>query len=185
MERNADTEILRVWTKQAREEQMMPLDEIRRKAARLDANTRRWRVVTAVLFAVLVIWEAWQVWTQVEVLERAGDLLTIAALVYVAYRFRKRRMAPPPVVLGRTNGADFYVAELVRQRDLSRDSWGYLLPFAPGVALALLGGGIEDRPISHVIALVAFGIALFLGVAWWNAHTARRFQREIDALDLS
>lgn len=185
MESSADTEILRLWQRQAREEQMMPLDEIRTKAERLDAKTRRWRVATAVLFILLLIWEAWQVWIQEEMLERAGDLLTIAAFVYVAYRFRKHRLAAPPVALGRTNCVDFYRAELVRQRDLSKDSWGYLLPFVPGVALALFGGGLEDRPTSHMIALVAFGVALFLGVAWWNAHTARKLQNEIDALDAS
>ena len=118
-------------------------------------------------------------------LERAGDLLTIAAFVYIAYRFRKYRLAAPPVALGRTNSVDFYRAELVRERDLSKDSWGYLLPFVPGVALALLGRGLEDRPTSHMIALVAFGVVLFVGVAWWNAHTARKLQNQIDALDAS
>ena len=54
MESNADTEILTLWQQQAREEQMMPLDEIRTKAEQLDAKTRRWRVVTAVLFILLV-----------------------------------------------------------------------------------------------------------------------------------
>ena len=88
-------------------------------------------------------------WIQPETLERAGDLLTIAALVYIAYRFRKQRLSAPPVALGRTNCVDFYRAELVRQRDLSKDSWGYLLPFVPGVALALFGGGFEDRPTSQ------------------------------------
>jgi hypothetical protein len=185
MESNADIEILSLWQKQARQEEMMPLDEIQTKAERLDAKTRRWRVVTAMLFILLLIWESWQVWIQPDMLERAGDLLTIAAFVYVAYRFRKQRMAVPPVALGRTNSADFYRAELIRQRDLSKDSWGYLLPFVPGVALALFGGGFADRPTSQLIALVTFGVALFLGVAWWNAHTARRLQNEINDFDAS
>ena len=185
MESNADAAILRLWQKQAGEEQMMPLDEIRIKAERLDTKTRRWRVVTAMLFILLLIWEAWQVWIQEEMLERAGDLLTIAAFVYIAYRFRKYRLAAPPVARGRTSCVEFYRSELVRQRDLSKDSWGYLLPFVPGVALALFGGGLEDRPTSHMIALVVFGVALFLGVAWWNAHTARKLQNEIDGIDAS
>ena len=179
MESNADTEILRLWMIQAREEPLTPVDEIRTRAERLDTKTRRWRGATAVLVILLVIVEAWQVWRGEEMLERAGDLLTIAAFVYIAYRFRKQRLAAPPVALGRTNCIDFYRAELVRQRDLSKDSWGYLLPFVPGVALSL--GLFEDRPTSHRIALVALGVALFLGVAWWNAHTARRLQNDIDA----
>jgi hypothetical protein len=91
--------------------------------------------------------------------------------------------APGIVALGRTNCADFYRAELVRQRDLSKDSWGFLLPFVPGMALALLDGVLEARSTSQLIALVAGGIGLFLGIAWWNAHTARKLQSEIDALD--
>jgi hypothetical protein len=164
---------------------MMPLDDIRTKAERLDTRTRLWRVVTAGLFVLLLIVEAWQVWIGEEMLERAGDLLTIAAFAYIAYRYRKHRLAAPPVALGRTNCVEFYRAELLRQRDLSKDSWGYLLPFVPGVALALFGGGFEDRPTSQLIALVAFGVALFLGIAWWNAHTARKLQNEIDAFDAS
>jgi hypothetical protein len=49
----------------------------------------------------------------------------------------------------------------------------------------LFGVGLEDRPTSHIIALVAFSVALFLGVAWWNAHTARKLQNELDGLDAS
>jgi hypothetical protein len=146
-------------------------------------NTRRSRVATGVLVILLVIWEAWQVWIQQETLERAGDLLTIAAFCHVVYRFRKHRLAAPPVALGRTNGADFYRAELIRQRDLSKDSWGFLLPFVPGVTLSLFGGGFENRPASQVIALVAFGVALFVSIALWNAHTVHKLQRDIDTLD--
>ena len=71
-----------------------------------------------------------------------------------------------------------------RARSFERQ-WGYLLPFVPGVALALLGRGLEDRPTSHMIARVASGVVLFVGVAWWNAHTARKLQNDIDALDAS
>jgi hypothetical protein len=185
MESSADTEILRLWEQQSRGEQIMPPDDIRTKAERLDNKTRRWRVVTAALFALLLIKGALEVWTQVGILEKAGDLLLMAALVYTAYRYRKQRLAAPPVALGRTNCVDFYRAELVRQRDLSQDSWGYLLPFVPGLALALLDGVLAARTTSQLIALVAGFVGLFLGIAWWNAHTARKFQSEMDAFDAS
>jgi hypothetical protein len=51
------------------------------------------------------------------------------------------------------------------------------------VFLALFGGEVSGRPTSQIIALAAFGVALFLAIAWWNAHTSRKFQGEIDALD--
>jgi hypothetical protein len=185
MNGNADTEILRLWQQEAGEEQLMPLDEIRTKAERLDTKTRRWHVFTLGLVLLLLIEGALEVWIQEGMLEKAGDLLLMAALVYVAFRYRKQRLPAPPVALGSTNCVDFYRAELRRQRDLSKDSWGYLLPFVPGVALALLDGGLEARSTSQLIALVAGGVMLFISIAWWNAHTARKLQREIDAFDAS
>jgi hypothetical protein len=183
MDQNADVAVYAIWQQQEREEEMMPLDEIRARAERLDAKTRRWRGVTAALFILLVIVEALQVWREEALLERAGDSLTIAALVYVAYRFRRQRLAAPPVALGRANSIEFYRAELARQRDLSKDSLGYLLPFVPGVTLALFGRGLGERSPGQTIAVIVFGIALFLAAAAWNAYTARKLQSEIDALE--
>ncbi|HEY1302260.1 MAG TPA: hypothetical protein VGF24_01845 [Vicinamibacterales bacterium] len=148
-------------------------------------KTRRWRVIAVPLFIVLLIAESFKAWIQDAMLERAGALLTIAALLYVAYRFRKYLQAAPPVALGKTNCLAFYRSELIRQRDLSKDNWGYLLPFVPGVALGLFGDGFEHRPMGQVVALMASGVSLFLVIAWWNARAARKLQREIDALDAS
>jgi hypothetical protein len=183
MDSNVDVAVWRLWQQQTRAERITPVDEIRAKAERLDANTRRWRTLTTLLFILLVMVEAVQVWIQEAPLERAGDSLTIAALMYVAYRFRRQRLAAPPVALGRTNGVEFYRAELIRQRNLSTDSWGYLLPFVPGVTLALFGRGLEDRSWGQTLAIMIVAVALFLGVAFWNAYTARKLQNEIDALD--
>jgi hypothetical protein len=182
MANNADTDIHRLWHEQPRGEQTMPLSEIRTKAERLDAKTRRWNAVSAMSIVLLLIAESWQVWINEELLERVGDALTMAALLYIAYRYHSQHRAAPPPTLGSTNCVEFYRAELVRQRDLAGDSWAYLLPFVPGVTLSLLGGPLQDRPTSQVMALAAFGVALFLGIAWLNAHTARKLQRDIDAL---
>ena len=51
----------------------------------------------------------------------------------------------------------------------------------PGVALSLFGG-IGDRTATQAILLVAFGVALFAGVTWWNARAARNLQAELDTL---
>jgi hypothetical protein len=110
---------------------------------------------------------------------------SLESVVYVAYRYRKWRLAAPPVALGRTNCVEFYRAELLRQRDLSKDSWDYLLPFVPGMTLAILDGVLEARRATDRIVLVLLGVALFLGLAWWNAHAAHKLQNEIDALDAS
>jgi hypothetical protein len=185
MNTHSDAEVLALWQQQAREEQTVPLDDIRAKAQRLDAKSRRMRVWMTLFFILLLIKGAVEVWFHDALLERAGDLLLITALVYVAYRYRKQRLAAPPVALGRTNCVKFYRSELVRRRDVSKDSWGYLLPFVPGITLAILDGVLADRPTTNRLVLVLLGAALFLGIAWWNAHAARKLENEIRALDIS
>ena len=182
---NSDTEIHRLWQEQAREEQAMALSDIRSRAEHLARRTRRWNIVGAVSLVLLVVAETWQVWINQELLERLGDALTIAALLYTAYRYQRHHRARTPAGLGSTNCVEFYRAELVRQRDLADDSWGYLLPFVPGVTMSLLAGPLQERPANQVIAIAVFGVTLFLGTGWLNAFTARRRQREIDALDAS
>ena len=100
MNSHSEVEVLALWQQQAREEPIVPPDDIRARAERLDAKSRRWRAWTALLVIVLLIKGAVEVWLQEAVLERAGDLLIMAALVYVAYRYRKQRLAAPPVTLG-------------------------------------------------------------------------------------
>jgi hypothetical protein len=183
MDNNTDVAVWMIWQQQEGEEPPMAVDEVRAKAEHLETKRRRWATFTALLFVLIVIVEALQVWIQEAWLERAGDSLTIAALVYVAYRFRRQRAAAPPVALGTTNCVAFYRAELARQRDLSKDSWGYLLPFVRGVALALFGRRLAERSLSQTLAIIAFGIALFLGAAWWNTYTAHKLRDEIDTID--
>ena len=43
--------------------------------------------------------------------------------------------------------------------------------------------GAALRRLARAIAIIALRIALFLGAAWWNTHTADKLQDEIDALD--
>ena len=185
MDINFDVAVWRLWQEQAREERIMPVDDIRAKAERLDVRSRVWRTFTALLFILLVIVETVQVWIQEAPIERVGDALTIAALLYVAYRYRRHRMAAPPVTLGTTNSVEFYRGELARQRDLSRDSWGFVLPFVPGVTLALFGRGLGAQSLAQTIVVIVCGVTLFVGVAAWNSYTARKLQKEIDAIDAS
>lgn len=112
-----------------------------------------------------------------------GNALTIAAFVYAAYHLRSYvQSASMPAGLGLIASCDFYRKQLARQRDAANQPWRYLAPFIPGVALSLLGHAL-DRPPSHGVAIAAFGVGLFLAVAWWIRRGAGRLQREIDELD--
>lgn len=172
----------RLWRSQPREEVQMSVEDIRSKAERLEQKVRSLNIATAALFAVLILVEAFQIWRSRELIERVGDLLTIAAFGYVAFRFRGYvTVESMPAGLGRTSSVAFYREQLARRRDLSNRPWRFLLPFVPGVALSLLGGAMGGTP-TRMVAVAALGAALFVAIAWWEKRRALKIQEEIDAL---
>ena len=178
----SERDIHRLWHEQPREEHQMSTDDIRVKAERLEQRVRGWKIIGGLLLTVVIGAEAWQIWTPNPLLERTGDLLTIAAFVYMAYWFR--RYAPIEVVpgtLGRKSSADFYRTRLERQRELASHPWRYLAVFVPGVALSLFGRA-GDRTMEQNAAIAAVGVLLFVGVAWTMRRTGRQLQTELDEL---
>jgi hypothetical protein len=173
-----------VWQQQRlpEENRRMSVDDVRVKAERLEQRVRRWRITGVLLFGIVIGAEAWQVWRPNPLLERTGDLLTIAAFVYVAYWFR--RYAPVravPGALGRTASVDFYRMRLERQLELATHPWRYLAVFIPGVALSLFGHSSE-RPAEQNAAIAVVGVLLFVMVAWVIRRTGRQMQRDLDDL---
>lgn len=177
-----DLDIQRLWHEQPRSEPGISIDVVRRKSHQLEHKVRRQNVFTAALFAVLIAVEGWQVWRHPELLERVGDLLTIAAFIAAAWQFRAAvGVDAMPAGLGRTASVDFYRTQLARRRDLERHPWRYLVLFIPGVTLSLFGR-VVDRPFLENLAIALVGVALFLVVAWVHRHSARRLQHEISEL---
>jgi len=79
---------------------------------------------------------------------------------------------------------EFHRSEIVRQRDLLRSVWWYLLPPAPGVLLIAVGPALE-RPELWAVALGAVSViaVTFAGIGLLNQRVARKLQRRIDDLD--
>jgi hypothetical protein len=178
------TGIEQEWRQQPLGRQTMSLEEIRAKAKEFDMKVKRWRLVGGLTFAVLLVKNAWEVWTDIEVVERAGDSLMLLALLYVVYRFyRYAGTHLTPAKLGLTECAEHYRSQLVRQRELSRDGWKYIVPFAPGFGLIIFARMLQDRPASQVAALIVGALVLFVGVLWVIARSGRTLDREIAALD--
>jgi len=183
MERKAETDVEKIWQQQPLETPRLSVDVIRTKAQRFDEKVQWWRNVGAAAVIVALIAEVVQVWLGRDVIERAGDLLTIAALLYIAYEYHKYSQSAPDR-LGRTSCVDFYRAQLVYEQNLAGQSIRYLLPFVPGVTLSLLHGVIgEGLTTVHRTGVAVVGIGLFLGVAWLNARATQKLQREIDAIN--
>jgi len=179
-----ETPAHRAWREQEEADARIPLEEIRSKATRFDAKTRRGRQLGAVLASLLMVANAVQaVWPGRNMVERSGDLLIVAAFVFMGFLYRRdTRYSTQPDGPGEASCLDFYRTLLVRERDFAGQSRRYFLPFVPGVALSLTGGLLEAPSTPRMVGLALGGIALFLGVNWWNAWTARRLQREIDRI---
>lgn len=173
-----------VWRQQPRERETMSVEAIRAKAREFDMKVRRWSVVSSLTFALLLAKNVWEVWVDTDVVERAGDLLMVFALLSVVYLFRRHvRAHVAPSTLGLTNCVAHYRSQLMRQRDLSRDGWKYFLPFVPGLGLIIVGRALEGRPASQVVILTAFAMMMFVAVLWVTIRSTRKLEREIAALE--
>ena len=173
-----------MWRQQPHAGHTMSLDDIRLKARELDAKVQQWNLVGGLLCAVLLAKNAWEIWVDTDLVERAGDSLMFLALVCVIYQFwRYARAETAPAARGQASCVEYYRARLIRQRELSREGWKYILPFAPGVAVIVFGRAMQGRPPVQVAFLIGLSFVLFAGVLWVIARRTRRLERDIVALD--
>ena len=184
MANDHEPEIGQLWRQQPQGRPTMTLEEIRAKAGEFETKVQRWRLVGGVTMALLLAKNVWEVWSDTEMLERAGDLLMLGALVYIVFRFlRHARAETAPSTLGVTSCVEHYRSRLMRERDLSRDGWKFVLPFAPGFALILAGRAMEGRPASQVAVLIAIAVAMLAGVLWVIARGGRKLDQELAELE--
>ena len=184
MANEREPDIGQMWRQQPQERQTMALEEIRSKAGAFDARVKRWNLIGGIALAVLLAKNLWEVWIDTDALERASDLLLFLALLVVVYHFRGyARADSEPATLGLASCVEHYRSRLMRQRDLSRDSWKWVLPFVPGIGLNVIGGLMETRTVPQIATLIVIGVVTFAGVLWMNARTARQLAREIAALE--
>jgi hypothetical protein len=184
MASNPEDDIHALWREQPTEAQRAPMEAIRATAQAFDQRTRRWRYIGAIAMAVLVVSNVVEVvWPGQDIVERTGDLLMLMALLYIGYEYRKHARTRPER-LGQTTCAEFYRSQLAHERDLAAQGRRFLLPFVPGVSVSLADGLLAPGlPTAQKIGVVVAGVLLFVGVAWLNALTARKLQKQIDALD--
>ena len=184
MKTDPEIDIQKLWREQPQKEEVMALHEIRARAQQFESKVRRWNIVAGALFLILFAKNGWEIWAQDDTLERIGDLLMMAALAYVAYRYREYGRVPSmPASLGSSSCVDFYRKQLIRQREMSSGSWRFLLPFAPALVLIIVGRFSQGRSTTQVVAMTILAVVLFVGCAWVNARGIRKLQKEIDALE--
>lgn len=185
-----------VWKNQPRGTVEISLEQMRKRAYKLQRRIL-WRNVGEYLAGIVVVAAfAYYVWLFPSAVVRIGCTLVIAGTLFVAHNLHKRGSARSvPADMARRTCMEFHREELVRQRDLVRSAWTwYLLPFVPGMVVFLFGlyqwtmqqpnAPAHAGEIAKAYWVTAAGMAcVFAGIGLLNSWAAGKLQREIDALD--
>jgi hypothetical protein len=166
----------------------MTLAAIHQKAQSFEARIKRRNTIEYAASALVILGFLPAVLHRGSWMMQAGGALTIAATAFIVWQLHRRASARSIPEAGL---ADFYRAELARQRDAARSvgAW-YLAPFVPGMALLLAGRWFQSHSTRwslaadhFIIGLVAVIAALVFLVIWLrNQRGADRLQRQIDEL---
>ena len=179
-----------IWQSQASDAPRISLDYVRHITDNLERRTRR---TNALSYAVGVIacaacaWAAWRHFTDTKPIMVAGVVciaLWLLYSVYVGHRLAATQSTPAEA--GVLDTLHYHRRQLERQRDARRASLRRVYPAVlPGFALMLFSLFVEFGPVPWgSIGIVVAGFAISMGGGAWSiGREARRFQREIDALD--
>jgi hypothetical protein len=181
--------VQQVWQSQATEAPRISLAYVRHGVSALERRAR-WRNAfeygMAVFAIVVFLLVAWQ--------RASGRPIMLAAMICAAlwslfYMFRWHQLASVvvrPDEAGILDTLQYQRKHLERQRDARRGSWRWWgLPALPAVLLSIASLIFELNPVPWgSVVLITVWILVGGGIgAWYLEYEARRFQREIDALD--
>jgi hypothetical protein len=178
-----------LWQAQAAEVPRISLAYVRHRASSLEQRTR-WRnlleyAVAFFGFCVCTFF-AWQRFPARPLMIACLGWLALWSLWYMYRWHRFAASQATPAEAGVLDTLRYQRRQLERQRDARRDSWRWwgLTPL-PGYFLMLLSMFVEQDPVPwDAIVIVVVGISATTAIGVWALEReARRFQREIDALD--
>jgi hypothetical protein len=149
---------------------------------RIRARTRRGYVVILIVCVAYVGF----IFTLPDWMQQVGSGLVAASMLYMAYQLYARRAGQPPLATDSSVWADFYRAELERQRDFHRGLWFWsrLAIVLPGFILFCVGGAIA-RPVDALDYTGQLAVFIFLAICAvpLNLGRSREYQRQLDELE--
>jgi polyferredoxin len=181
----------RIWQGQPTEAMKMSLDEIRRRARKLQTRGRLAALSTIVIGLVLCVLFALTAARPQELLGRIGWAILSLWGSYAAYQAYKWTW-PGTLAADATlsTSLDFYRRELERKHDYARHVWrraGLTFCFA-GLALvvlpALIGAFRTPRLLLNVAPLLVLLVIWLVVFFSLRRRNRRKLQREIDELKL-
>jgi hypothetical protein len=181
--------VQQVWQSQATEAPRISLAYVQQQAGTLERRAR-WRnaleYCTAVFACGLFLLIAWQQPSGRPIMLAALACSVLWALWYLVRWHQLASVAARPEEAGVLDTLRYQRRQLERQRDARRGSWRWWgLPALPAYALFIASLIIEMDPVPWIGVAFLVGWLLLGGglFVWYLESEARRFQREIDALD--
>jgi len=167
-----------------------PLEEVRKGAAKFYRYVFWRNAVEYVACVVVVVVFTSYVFVLPHLLQKLGSAMVVLATFYVAWQLHRRASAEPPEKAGTMPLLLFARAQMIRQRDALRSIfWWYILPFVPGLVLAMIGNVLDPDYAAKgaplwVRWLIFAGMGAGLAGIWWlNQLGARKLQKHIDEID--
>lgn len=184
--RPPENDILKAWRIQPTEPLTMSLQQLRSEAGKFEKSIKRRNLMEYIAAVLVMAGAGWFAVILENTLLRTGCVLIVAGVLYVVRQLYRRGSAGTlPSDASLLVSVDFYLWELVRQRDLLRSVWSwYIGPLLPGMALLYIGVLVQRPDRAVDIGLNALLVALFLvfvGAINWRA--AAKLQREVDEID--
>ena len=175
-------EVIVTWQTHTVEVEIVPLEEIRRRAARFQRAVRLWNAFYYAIGAISVIAYGRLLFLRPSLLSGFGISLILVGALCAMYQMHKGRSARPvPADLGVAH-VDFHRRELERQRDFLLRSWRYLLLPLPGLAVLFIAWRLPHQTLASAESAVLVALYLF-AIAMARRRQARKLQDEIDGLE--
>jgi hypothetical protein len=178
-----------VWQTQAIEAPRISLEYVRHRTSNLEQRTR-WRnaleYVVGVCALIMFVSFGLRNLPEKPIMFVAHGWFALWSLFYMYWWHRLAATQATPADAGVLDNLRYQRRQLERQRDARLDSWRWWgLPSLPGFLLFLVSTVVEDQPVrwGMILFLVSWAAAGIGTGVWLMNREARRFQREIDALD--
>ena len=174
-----------IWQSQATESPQMSLAYVRHQARRFEQRIKvrnAFEYATALFAIGMCGWQAWQ--NLAKPFFAAGLACFVLFTLFAVYQWNRRANSrAAPADAGVLDTLKFQRRELERQRDARKGNWRWWLPaFLPGVILTGISMVVEFDGTRVLPLLITFGLGIPLSIAFYEV-SAKRIQREIDALD--
>jgi hypothetical protein len=182
-------DVKKIWQNQSLEGATMSLEAVRAKIGELEKEVRKRSLMGGLVVLVAFALMARQLYRDHNLVEYIGTVLSIIAVGYIAYQLILVGKKPSESMSRETNpptSAAFYRNELGRQRDFHRGLWFWsrVVVFAPGPLIFMIGEIMEHPQAARRFQFIAaVFVALLILAVPMNLRRARKYQREIDALD--